>query len=226
MAPTTAGQVESAALQKRVALTGAKTGPLALFNNLKVFGIACFACLGGLLYGYNQGVFSGVLVMHSFQERMYPSGRHFERSRKLIVVSDMGDYVDNKTKMGWLSSILELGAWFGALTSGFSAEALSRKYAILVYVAVFIIGVVVQATAITGTGHSSILGGRFVTGMGVGALSTIVPMVSSEENSLEICVVDRSYRVQRRDRPTRSSWCACRTAAVIHYARNYDLLLD
>jgi hypothetical protein len=69
MAPTAGTQIESAALERRKALTGGKTGPLALFNNLKVFGIACFACLGGLLYGYNQGVFSGVLVMHSFQER-------------------------------------------------------------------------------------------------------------------------------------------------------------
>ena len=69
MAPANAGAVESAALEKRRALTGVQPGPLALFNNLKVFGIACFACLGGLLYGYNQGVFSGVLVMTSFQER-------------------------------------------------------------------------------------------------------------------------------------------------------------
>jgi hypothetical protein len=44
---------------------------LALFQNLRVFGVACFACLGGLLYGYNQGVFSGVLTMTSFKEREY-----------------------------------------------------------------------------------------------------------------------------------------------------------
>jgi sugar porter (SP) family MFS transporter len=140
---------------------GVKPGPAALFNNLKVFGIACFACLGGLLYGYNQGVFSGVLVMHSFKEHM-------------------GDYVANKTKMGWLTSILELGAWFGAITSGFVAETLSRKYAILVNVAIFIVGVVIQATAVTSSGYQSILGGRFITGMGVGALSTIVPMYNAE----------------------------------------------
>jgi hypothetical protein len=63
-----AGQIESVALRRRQALVGA-TGPLALLKNLKVFGIACFACLGGLLYGYNQGVFSGVLTMNSFKTR-------------------------------------------------------------------------------------------------------------------------------------------------------------
>jgi len=61
---------EAAAAARAKALN-AQTGPLALLKNLKVFGIACFACLGGLLYGYNQGVFSGVLVMTSFKERKF-----------------------------------------------------------------------------------------------------------------------------------------------------------
>lgn len=75
----------------------------------------------------------------------------------------MGVYVTDSTKMGWLTSILELGAWLGCLYSGFLSEILSRKYAIIVNVGVFIIGVVVQTTAIK-AGHSAILGGRFVTG--------------------------------------------------------------
>lgn len=83
----------------------------------------------------------------------------------------MGDYIKNpetlewdSSKQGWLVAILELGAWFGCMYSGFLAEILSRKFAILVNVAIFIIGVVVQCTAITGQGHNAILGGRFVTG--------------------------------------------------------------
>src|SRR3954447_25326242 len=83
----------------------------------------------------------------------------------------MGSYIQNQetldwnsSKQGWLVAILELGAWLGTMYSGFLAEILSRKYAILINVAVFIIGVVVQCTAITGVGHNAILGGRFVTG--------------------------------------------------------------
>jgi hypothetical protein len=70
MAPVGGGsaEFEAAAMARRKALAGA-SGPTALIKNLKVFGIACFACLGGLLYGYNQGVFSGVLTMTSFKER-------------------------------------------------------------------------------------------------------------------------------------------------------------
>jgi MFS family permease len=80
--------------------------------------------------------------------------------------SHMGNYAGdnpaNQTRKGWLTSILELGAWLGTLLSGFMAETASRKYGILIATAVFIIGVVVQATAMS-AGHNAILGGRFVT---------------------------------------------------------------
>jgi hypothetical protein len=68
--------VENAALEKRLALAGS-SGPAGLFKNIRVFGIAMFACLGGLLYGYNQGVFSGVLTMNNFGVHMgdYVKGR-------------------------------------------------------------------------------------------------------------------------------------------------------
>lgn len=96
----------------------------------------------------------------------------------------MGEYdpIDpnaSQTKKGWLTSILELGAWIGTLLSGFLAEAISRKYGVLVAVSVFVLGVVIQITSIVG-GHNSILAGRFITGMGVGSMAMIVPIYNSE----------------------------------------------
>ncbi|KAH7110903.1 general substrate transporter [Dendryphion nanum] len=147
------------ALKRRQALMGA-SGARALVRNWKVFRIAAFACIGGVLYGYNQGMFSGILAMPSF-------GQHTD------------GYIENPTQKGWLTSILELGAWFGALNSGFIAEVCSRKYGVLIASAVFIIGVVIQVAAIAG-GHNEILAGRFITGIGVGSLSMIVPLYNSE----------------------------------------------
>jgi len=74
----------------------------------------------------------------------------------------MGEYTTDQTKKGWLTAILELGAWIGTLLSGFLAETLSRKYGILVAAAVFMLGVVIQATART-AGPDAILAGRFIT---------------------------------------------------------------
>ncbi|CAI6099844.1 unnamed protein product [Clonostachys chloroleuca] len=128
----TAHTAHEAALERRQALMG-KSGARAILTNFKVFRIAAFACIGGVLYGYNQGMFSGILAMPSF-------GKHTD------------GYIDKPSLKGWLTAILELGAWFGALSSGILAEILSRKYGILV---------------VTG-------------GIGVGGLSMIVPLYVSE----------------------------------------------
>lgn len=74
----------------------------------------------------------------------------------------MDGYTKNPTQKGWLTAILELGAWFGALLSGFVAEVFSRKYGVLIATAFFVLGVVVQATSIE-AGHEAILAGRFIT---------------------------------------------------------------
>jgi MFS family permease len=65
----------------------------------------------------------------------------------------MGDYDDSipgdQSKKGWLTSILELGAWVGTLLSGFIAESLSRKRGIMIATCVFIVGVIIQTTAVS-----------------------------------------------------------------------------
>ncbi|KAF4597534.1 hypothetical protein EYR40_007996 [Pleurotus pulmonarius] len=111
-----------------------------------------------------MGVFSGVLGMASFDERMASA-------------------VDNTGTKGWLVAILELGAWFGVLVTGFLTDKLSRKYTILLAVIIFCIGVIVQTAA---AAPDSIYGGRFVTGLGVGSLSMAVPLYNAELSPPEV----------------------------------------
>jgi hypothetical protein len=75
----------------------------------------------------------------------------------------MDDYIEDEAKLtwdyskqGWLVSILKLGAWLGTVYSDFCTEVLSRKYAILVNVANFILEVLIQITTISGLGQNSI----------------------------------------------------------------------
>jgi MFS family permease len=42
----------------------------------------------------------------------------------------MGTAVSNASKKGYLVSVLELGAWTGAVATGYLADKLSRKYTI------------------------------------------------------------------------------------------------
>ncbi|KAF7424189.1 hypothetical protein PC9H_009492 [Pleurotus ostreatus] len=156
----------SYAATRRKELAGA-SGWAGLVHNRRVFATSVFASLGGLLYGMcssASGVFSGVLGMASFDERMASA-------------------VDQSGTKGWLVAILELGAWFGVLVTGYLADKLSRKYTILLAVIIFCIGVIVQTAA---AAPDSIYGGRFVTGLGVGSLSMAVPLYNAELSPPEV----------------------------------------
>lgn len=87
-----------------------------------------FASLGGFLFGYDQGVVSGVLEMQSFAAK-------FPRI-----------YLDSGFK-GWFVSTLLLLAWFGSLINGPIADRFGRKGSIMRAVVVFVLGSSIQAGA-------------------------------------------------------------------------------
>lgn len=49
---------------------------------------------------------------------------------------------------GFLTAMIELGAFLGALNQGWIADKISRKYSIIVAVVIFIFGSVLQAAAV------------------------------------------------------------------------------
>jgi MFS family permease len=97
--------------------------------------------MGGLVYGYNQGMFGQILSMNNFQKASGVAG------------------ISNPTLAGLLTSILELGAWVGVLANGILADRLGRKLCVVLACVIFIIGVIVQAIT-RGGSYSYILGGR------------------------------------------------------------------
>ncbi|OKP00045.1 Quinate permease [Penicillium subrubescens] len=155
VATTGAGQ----SLSHRRAQLAGPSGVKGLVSNVRVLAIAVFASLGGFVYGYNQGMFGQILSMSSFSATVHPES------------------ITNTTTRGLLTAILELGAWVGVLANGLLADALGRQQATLSGVVVFVVGVIVQACA---KNADYILGGRFVTGLGVGVLSMIVPLYNAE----------------------------------------------
>lgn len=92
-----------------------------------------------------------------------------------------------------LTSILELGAWVGTLANGYLADAIGRRLTVLVAVTVFCVGVIVQACT---ENKDFVFGGRFVTGLGVGSLSMVVPLYNAE-------LVSRGSRCQSKANETR-----------------------
>ncbi|KAI8931976.1 hypothetical protein NX059_010872 [Plenodomus lindquistii] len=135
-----------------------------LRQNPYLLGLSAFASIGGFLFGYDQGVVSGVLTMESF-------AASFPRI-----------YTDSSFK-GWFVSTLLLAAWFGSLVNGPVADRFGRRGSIEIAVVIFTLGSALQAGAVN---VPMAFAGRGVAGFAVGMLTMIVPMYMSEVSTAVI----------------------------------------
>ncbi len=126
--------------------------------------VAAASAFGGVLFGYDTGTISGLLVMDNFKETFG------QRMANGVV-----DLTTNDTSL--VVSILSAGTFTGALAGAPISDILGRRWGMQVALLVFTVGVIMQ-TATTDLGV--FIGGRVIAGLGVGILSTIVPMYQSE----------------------------------------------
>ncbi|KAF8965884.1 hypothetical protein BDZ97DRAFT_1658260 [Flammula alnicola] len=127
-----------------------------LVGHRLLYAISVFASLGVFLFGYDQGVMSGVIT-----------GPHFIK------------FFDgpNAIEVGTMVAILEIGAFIMSVAAGRVGDAIGRKGTLFSGAVVFTIGGVFQTFAV---GFRTMVLGRFISGLGVGLLSTIVPIYQSE----------------------------------------------
>lgn len=118
--------------------------------------VSITAALGGLLFGYDTGIISAVLVY-------------------------IGTSLDHKTlgsnEKELITSITSGAAFFGAIFAGLTADKYGRKIAIYVGCVLFILGAVLQAASFS---LAQMTVGRLVVGFGVGSAAMIVPMYIAE----------------------------------------------
>jgi sugar porter (SP) family MFS transporter len=133
-----------------------------------LYAVCAFAAIGGFCFGYDTGVISGVLTMEDFIFKM--SG-----DAQLTQLSSL--------QTGTITGLLLAGCFVGSLLAGPSAEFFSRKRTIVIASVVFIVGAAIQTGA---NGYAMMVCGRAVAGLGIGALSMIVPLYQSELAPKEI----------------------------------------
>ncbi|KAH0373958.1 general substrate transporter, partial [Aureobasidium melanogenum] len=139
----------------------------AFFKNRRVYLLTLVAYMGSFLFGYDTGVMGSVLELESFKNDfgMAASSTGFKNGRNAEISSNV-------------VSLLTAGCFFGALAAPWLNERLGRRYSLMIFSLIFMVGAAVQ----TGASHAigTIYGGRVIAGLGIGGMSAITPVFVSE----------------------------------------------
>ncbi|CCA70504.1 probable monosaccharide transporter [Serendipita indica DSM 11827] len=130
--------------------------------------MASFAAFGGILFGFDTGVISGVKEMNAWLKTF-----GYETS------PGSGQYTISTQTEALVVSILSAGTFVGALLGAPMADLLGRKNGILLACIVFAAGIILQASVVS---VDLFIVGRLVAGLGVGMVSCLVPMYQAESS--------------------------------------------
>jgi len=97
------------------------------------------------LFGYDQGVFGGVIVTDNF-------------------LNTLG-IKNNASTIGTVTAIYDIGCFFGAIAAYFIGDRLGRKKTVLVGTTIMSVGAILQ---ITGYSVAQMIVGRVIAGIGNG----------------------------------------------------------
>ncbi|SPO00376.1 probable sugar transporter [Cephalotrichum gorgonifer] len=126
--------------------------------------ITATAGSGFLLFGYDQGVMSGLLT-----------GEAFTRTFPEMDTTEGGS--GSASLQGTVVAIYEIGCFFGAIAVLLWGERLGRRWCIMIGCIVLCIGGALQATAST---IPHMIVGRIVAGLGNGFNTSTIPVWHSE----------------------------------------------
>ncbi|KAH6888455.1 general substrate transporter [Thelonectria olida] len=145
--------------------------PPDLAANQKVTFMACFlglvASIGGFMFGYVSGQISGFFPMNDFAKR-------FGEEQ-----SD-GSFTFSAARQGTIVGLLCVGCLIGSLISGKMSDVVGRRLTISASALFTCVGTIIEISSTTQWAQFAV--GRLVTGLGIGALSVVVPMYQSESS--------------------------------------------
>ncbi|KAJ7586975.1 general substrate transporter, partial [Mycena floridula] len=155
---------------------------LGLNGDRLIHAITCTATCAFLLFGYDQGVMSGIISAPQF----------------LKVFPDLDPLVtspsNSSTMQAFYTAIYEIGCLTGALFALLFGNKLGRRKNIIIGASFVIIGTIIQITVIPGhkAGYQFVIG-RIVTGFGNGLNTATVPSWQAEcskanNRGLHICI--------------------------------------
>ncbi|KFA72819.1 hypothetical protein S40288_09506 [Stachybotrys chartarum IBT 40288] len=135
---------------------------------LSVVQITLIVCPAFVLFGYNQAGLGALLTLDDWV-------RHFPQIDTIHTTGAAKD--TNSTLQGFVVATFTLGALVGALSCSYTGDKFGRRNVIFAAGICTLVGQVLECSAF----HlSQLIVGRVIVGLGVGQLSSIVPVWQSE----------------------------------------------
>jgi len=141
----------------------------SIFKNIRVYWLAFIVYWGIVLFGYDTGIAGGVVSAPFFQQ-------HFG----LLKANGEADTPRVNAVSANVVSVLQAGAFFGALGSAPLSSKIGRRYTLLIFSIIFCVGAILTTVASGSNGLAEIYAGRVISGLGIGAISAVAPAYVSE----------------------------------------------
>lgn len=125
-------------------------------------GLITSVCSAGfLLFGYDQGVMSGIVISKPW-------------------LRQMGN--PSSIMVGTITALYDVGAVFGAIAAAFTAEPLGRKRTLILGAFILLVGGVIMGSSFE---RIQFMVARVITGVGIGYITSVTPVYQSEISSTE-----------------------------------------
>lgn len=131
----------------------------------------CLLCLcvafGGFMFGWDTGTIGGFVNQSDFMDRFGSREKD-------------GTAYFSKVRTGLVISIFNIGCAIGGIILSKVGDIYGRKIGLVTVVCIYIVGIIIQIASITKWYQYFI--GRIISGLGVGGIAVLSPMLISESS--------------------------------------------
>ena len=137
--------------------------PASAYVTVSIF--CLFIAFGGFVFGWDTGTISGFVAQTDF-------------IRRLGQTRSDGSHYLSKVRTGLVVSIFNIGCAIGGIVLSKLGDMYGRKIGLISVVVIYIVGIVIQIATIDKWYQYFI--GRIISGLGVGGIAVLSPMLISE----------------------------------------------
>ncbi|AGO14256.1 AaceriAFL207Cp [[Ashbya] aceris (nom. inval.)] len=127
--------------------------------------LCVFVAFGGFIFGWDTGTISGFV-------------NHTDFKRRFAQVNNEGGYYWSNARVGLIVAIFNIGCAVGGIILSKLGDMYGRRIGLMIVTLIYVVGIVIQIASNNKWYQYCI--GRVISGLGVGGIAVLSPMLISE----------------------------------------------